>query len=348
MNIKDIAKLAETSPATVSRVINNDARVSREMREKVLEIIEKTRYKPNAIGRSLRSRSSKKLLMVLPTIDNPFYSDIVNGFEEHARKNGFSVLFCVTNRQVENERLYYDVLFTRQVDGVATFIPTITPAEINKISREYPFVACCWRGYADIDVSYVCIDNEKAVMDMMRYLIKLGHTRIAALNGDYPERTYERERERGYRRGLEEAGIPYRPEYYVPCEYGFKAGYAAARRLMSLKEPPTALFALADDRAAGVVKFLNENGYHPGVDVDVAGFDDLQVAEISTPTITTVSQPRYDLGRESAQLLLSRIDDISQPNKGVILAHKLIIRDSTRGGKPRPDAPNLLIQAEKG
>jgi alanine racemase len=330
MNIKDIAKLAGTSPATVSRIINNDVRVSREMREKVLDIIQKNKYKPNSIGRSLRSRNSKKLLMLLPTIENPFYSDIVNGFEEFARKNGFSVLFAVTNRQVENERLYYDVLFTHQVDGVATFIPTISAAEINKIAREYPFVGCCWRGYADIDVSYVCIDNEKAVMDMMRYLIKLGHTRIAALNGDYPERAYERERERGYLRGLEEAGIPFRPEYYIPCDYGFKAGYAAARHLMSLKEPPTAFFALADDRAAGVVKFLNENGYKPGVDVDVAGFDDLQVAEISTPAITTVAQPRYDLGRESAQLLLSRIEDNAQPNKGVILAHKLIIRDSTR------------------
>jgi len=347
MNIKDIARLADTSPSTVSRVVNSDPRVSREIREKVLRVIQETRYKPNSIGRSLRSRSSKKLLMVLPTIENPFYSDIVTGFEEHARKNDFSVLFAVTNRKVEIERLYYDVLFTRQVDGIATFIPTITASEINKISREYPFVACCWRGYAEIDVSYVCIDNEKAVMDMMRHLIKLGHTRIAALNGNYPERTYERERERGYRRALEEAGIPYRDEYYVACEYGFKAGYAAARQLMALPEPPTAMFALADDRAAGIVKFLNESGIRPGVDVDVAGFDDLQVAEISTPTITTVSQPRYELGRESAQLLLSRVEDNTLPNKGVILSHRLVIRDSTRKEKAHPFTPNLLVQAER-
>jgi LacI family repressor for deo operon, udp, cdd, tsx, nupC, and nupG len=347
MNIKDVAKLAGTSPSTVSRVINNDARVSPEIREKVLQVIQKTKYKPNAIGRSLRGRSSKKLLMVLPTIENPFYSDIVTGFEEHARKNGFSVLFAVTNRKVEIERLYYDVLFTRQVDGVATFIPTITASEINKISHEYPFVACCWRGYAEIDVSYVCIDNERAVMDMMRHLIGLGHTRIAALNGDYPERTYERERERGYWRALEEAGLPCRREYYIACEYGFRAGYAATGQLMAMPEPPTAIFALADDRAAGIIKFLNENGYRPGADVDVSGFDDLQVSEITTPAITTVSQPRYELGKESAHLLLSRVEDNAQPNRGVILSHKLVLRGSTREEVARPAAPAPSVQ-EKG
>lgn len=338
MNIKDIAKLANTSSATISRVINNDARVSPEMRERVLKIIEETKYRPNSIGRSLRSRHSKKLLMVLPTIENSFYSDIVTGFEEHANKNDYSVLFAITNRKVAKERMYYDVLFTRQVDAVATFIPTITPAEINKIAREYPFVACCWRSHGDIDVSYVCIDNEKAVIDTMRYLFELGHTRIAALNGDYPERAYEKERERGYRRALEEEGIAYRDEYYLPCGYSFKDGYDAAGRLMRLAEPPTAIFALADERAAGVIKYLVENGYTPGVDVDVVGFDDVQIASICTPSITTVQQPRYDLGRESAKQLLSRLENRNQPNKGVILAHRLVVRDSTHKEKLGADA----------
>ncbi len=344
MNIRDIAKLANTSSATVSRVINNDVRVSTELRERILKIIAERKYKPNSIGRSLRSRTSNKLLMVLPTIENSFYSDIVTGFEEYANKNDFSVLFAITNRKVEKERMYYDVLFTRQVDAVATFIPTITPTEINKIAREYPFVACCWRGYGDIDVSYVCIDNEKAVIDTMRYLFMLGHTRIAALNGDYPERAYEKERERGYRRALEDEGIPYREEYYMPCGYSFMDGYNAAKHLMSLSEPPTAIFALADERAAGVIKYLVENGYKPGVDIDVVGFDDVQIARICTPAITTVQQPRYDLGREAAKQLLSRLENNTQPNKGVILAHKLVIRDSTR--KENADVENCVRQLE--
>ena len=107
---------------------------------------------------------------------------------------------------------------------------------------------------------------------------------------------------------------------------------------MRLAEPPTAIFALADERAAGVIKYLVENGYTPGVDVDVVGFDDVQIASICTPSITTVQQPRYDLGRESAKQLLSRLENRNQPNKGVILAHKLIIRDSTHKEKLGADA----------
>ncbi|NLF28105.1 MAG: LacI family transcriptional regulator [Clostridiales bacterium] len=330
MNIKDIARLAGTSPATVSRILNNDARVSPQTRENVLKVIEQTQYKPNSLGRNLRSRSSKKLLMLLPTIQNPFYSDIFFSFEEHARQNGYSVLIAVTNRDPEIERLYFDVLFTRQVDGVACFLPTISFEEIQRISAEYPFVACCWRGFSELDVNYVCIDNERAVYETMQYLIGLGHRRIGILNGNYTGRMYEVEREKGYRRALESAEIPYAPELSVLCEYSHRAGYEGAKKLMALKKPPTAIMGLSDDRAAGAIKYLVENGLRPGVDVDVVGFDDLMVSEVVTPTLTTIAQPRHAIGRDAAELLLSRIEDAEAPNKGIILSHKLILRESTR------------------
>lgn len=330
MNIKDIACLAGTSPATVSRILNDDPRVSPQTRENVLKVIEQTQYKPNSLGRNLRSRSSKKLLMMLPTIQNPFYSDIFFSFEEHARQNGYSVLIAVTNRDPEIERLYFDVLFTRQVDGVACFLPVISFSEIHKIAGEYPFVACCWRGFSELDVNYVCIDNERATYDAMQYLINLGHRRIGVLNGNYTGRMYEVERERGYRRALESAGIAYAPELSVICDYNFRAGYEAAKKLMALKKPPTAIMGLSDDRASGVIKYLVENGLRPGVDVDVVGFDNVVVSEVISPSLTTVAQPRHAIGREAAALLLSRIEDASAPNKGVILSHRLIPRESTR------------------
>ena len=330
MNIKDIARLAGTSPATVSRILNEDMRVSPQTRENVLKVIEQTQYKPNSLGRNLRSRSSKKLLMMLPTIQNPFYSDIFFSFEEYARQNGYSVLIAVTNRDPEIERLYFDVLFTKQVDGVACFLPTISFEEIQRIASEYPFVACCWRGFSELDINYVCIDNERAVYEAMQYLIRLGHRRIGVFNGNYTGRMYEVEREKGYRKALEAAGIPYVPELSVICEYNHRAGYEATKKLMALKKPPTAIMSLSDDRAAGAIKYLVEHGIRPGVDVDVMGFDDVMVSEVVTPTLTTVAQPRHAIGREAAALLLSRIEDAAAPNKGVILSHKLIFRDSTR------------------
>lgn len=330
MDIKEVARLSGTSVATVSRVINNSDTVSPGTRARVQKVIEQTGYRPNHVGRNLRTQCSQKLLVMMPTISNPFYSDIIVSCEEHARANEYGVLLAVTNRNPQIERQYFDMLYTKQVDGVLSFLPTISPQEINQIASEYPFVACCWRGDERISASYVCIDNERAAYDMVAYLASLGHRRIAALNGAFPGRTYEIEREAGYKKGLAHAGIPYREEYYVKCDYSHTEAYQAADKLMHLPEPPTAIFAMSDDRAAGVIKYLWEHGYKPGVDVDVSGFDNVSVSEITTPSITTIAQPCAQLGKEAILLLIARTKDPSMSNKGIILAHSLIARGSTR------------------
>jgi DNA-binding LacI/PurR family transcriptional regulator len=333
MNIKDIAKLSGTSVATVSRVLNDDSQVTEKTRIKVLKVIEETGYKPNYVGRSLRKLSSKKLLIMLPTIINPFYSEIVEGFEDKARAEDYGVLLAVTHRKAMIEREYYDLLFTKQVDGVASFIPVIGYDEINEIARDYPFVACCWNGGSEVNANYVCIDNTKAVYETVKYLAELGHTKIAILNGEYPERLYEREREAGYLNALRHLNIPIREEYMVTCEYNHKDAYDKTAAFMALPDPPTAILALSDDRAAGVLKYLNENGFIPGQDVDVVGFDNNPISQSTTPDITTIAQPRYEIGQMAAQLLLEQIEDNKKPFKGIIMSHELIIRGSTRKEK---------------
>lgn len=330
MNIKDIAKLSGTSVASVSRVLNNDPRVTDATKQKIRKVIDETGYKPNYVGRSLRKRASKKLLIMLPTISNPFYSEIVEGFDNKAMSENFGVLLAVTHRKAEIERKYYDLLFTKQVDGVASFIPVISYEEINAISKEYPFVACCWNGGPEVNANYVCIDNEKAVYDAVKHLLELGHTRIALLNGNYRERLYEHEREKGYVSALESMNIPVRKEYMLICNYDYQSAYNKAAKLMALPEPPTAIMTLSDERAAGVVKYLNENGLTPGVDVDVVGFDNNVVSKVTTPEITTISQPRYEIGQSAAELLINQIRDNTKPFKGIIMSHQLIIRESTR------------------
>ena len=330
VNIKDIAKLSGTSVATVSRVLNNQNCVSKEVRKKVLKVIEETGYKPNVAGRDLRRQFSRRLLIMLPTIDNQFYSDIVLGFEEQARANDYEVLLAISHRKKEIEREYYSFVSTKQVDGVASFIPTISINEINKFAKSFPFVACCWRAVNDINASYVCIDNEKASYDMTNYLLSLGHKCIAVMNGNYPERIYEYEREQGYRRALQEAGIGFKSEYYLKCGYDWLSAYNACEKLLSLKKPPTAIFAMSDERAAGIIKYLNEHGYKPGEDIDVAGFDNVVMSRITTPQITTIEQPCRGIGREAFNLLKEQVEDMNSPCKGVILSHKIIIRGSTR------------------
>ncbi len=330
MNIKKVAELSGMSVATVSRVINGDGRVSEEAKQRVTAVIAETGYKPNHAGQALRKRRSGRILMMLPTIANPFYSDIVNTFERTARDKGFDILFAITNRDPNIERRYLDMLRTKQVDGMASFIPTIPETEINEIAASFPYVACCWRGGSNINASYVCIDNEKASYEMTRYLISLGHRKIALLNGDYPMRFYERERDQGFFRALAEAGLELNPQHRIYCDYSFQEGYEATARLMALRKAPTAIFAMADERAAGCIKYLNEHGIAVGKDVDVVGFDNVTISEIMTPSITTVGQPREEIGLEAANLLISRIHDRSQPDRGIIMAHKLVLRGSTR------------------
>lgn len=330
MNIKDIAKLSGTSVATVSRVLNDQTCVSKEARKRVLKVIEETGYKPNVAGRDLRRQFSRRMLIMLPTIDNQFYSDIVLGFEESARANGYEVLLAISHRKKEIEREYYSFVTTKQVDGVVSFIPTIGVDEINKIAKRFPFVACCWRASNDVNASYVCIDNEKAAYDMTNYLLSLGHKRVAAMNGNYPERVYELEREEGYKKALADSGITFNEDYYIKCGYNWDDAYEACKKLLSLDEPPTAIFAMSDERAAGIIKYLNEHGYKPGQDVDVAGFDNVVTSRLTTPAITTIEQPRREIGREAFALLKAQIDDFNTPCKGVILSHQIIVRDSTR------------------
>ncbi len=332
MDIKTIAKMADVSPATVSRVLNGKS-VSAKTYERVQRAVEESGYVPNYAGRSLRIKRSNKILVLLPTIQNPFYSDIVNAFEVNARLEGFCTLLGVTNRNPEVEKQYLDMLFTKQVDGLASFIPTIGSGEINDIAGKYPFVAMCWRGGGEVNANYVCIDNIQACYDITKYLISLGHRKIAIMNGAYKERLYEPERERGYRMAMEEAGIPVPPEYCKICGYGHQEAYMACGELMSLPNPPTAICTLSDTRAVGVVRWLQDHKFRVGRDVDVVGFDNVEVSQMVSPEITTVSQPRAELGAESARLLVGQIRNHEQSTRGVILQHKIVVRGTTRNIK---------------
>jgi DNA-binding LacI/PurR family transcriptional regulator len=331
VTIKEIAELSGTSVATVSRVLNNrDDMVAPHTRRKVLDVIEQTGYRPNNIGRALRKQKSKKMLIMLPML-NMMYTDIVRSFEEVARAKGYDVLLAITNRQPELERKYFDLVYTKQVDGVAAFIPTITYEEINAISSNFPFIACCWRGRTnDVDVNYVCIDNEKAAYDMTNYLISLGHSDIAFVYDDRQNRLFEGERFQGYQIALKQAGIPFREELCIICGPEFQSAYLACERITSMKTMPSAVFATSDERALGIVKHLQEKGFRIGRDIDVVGFDNVAYSTIPSPEITTIAQPMDEIGREAANLLLAKINNRDMSNRGVVLSHQLVIRESTR------------------
>lgn len=295
-----------------------------------MEVVNRLGYVPNSLGRNLRLMESKRLLVLLPTIQNPFYSPIINAFETYAWKKGFSTLFAVTKRSPRIEKNYMDILYSRQVDGLASFIPTIGNNEIRKIAKNFPYVAICWHNGNEVDTSYVCIDNAEAAFDMTNYLISLGHSKIAMLNGNNKERLFETDRDRGFRKALSEASLSLPPEYVITCDYGYWDGYRACEELLQLPCPPTAVFCNSDERAAGALHCVKDHGMTPGIDIDIVGFDNTSRASNNSPSITTVNQPAEEIGEEAARLLISLVHDNTRTRRGVVLRHSIVIRQSTR------------------
>lgn len=328
MTIKDIAKLSGTSVATVSRVINNDSKVRKDLKEKVLAVIKETNYIPNNMGRNLRKSKSEMILVMLPTLSNPFYSKILKGIEERANKLGYGVLLTVTHLQWKTEKKYLEMLQTRQVDGVISLFSELSINEIDDLASKYAFVQCC--EYTEgAKLSYVTIDNQKAAYSAVNYLISHGHKKIGMISGSFYKNS-EKSRENGYKRALIDAGLTFDDNYIIKSNYKPESGMESCEKLLNLKEPPTAILTVSDTLAIGAIKYLKTSGIKVGEDIEVIGFDNASITKVYDPSISTVSQPRYDLGTVSVDLLIEKINDLSVVNKGIILPHELILRNSTR------------------
>lgn len=331
MKIKDIAEMANTSVSTVSRVINGDQNVKQPTREKVLAVIKKTGYKPNVMGRNLRRQSSNNILAILPTMANPIYSAIIRGVEQRANAHHFDVVIVISHRNSALEKKYLEMLYTKEVDGVITFVSFLDDDVLEKTASQYPLVLCSGTAKCE-HLSYTCIDNERAAYDATSYLIELGHQKIARISGSFSKR-YETERDRGYERAMKKHGMNVCDEYIINDGQNYRDGYVFAKELMALDNPPTAIFASSDTIASGCIKYLGDAGIKAGVDVDVMGFDNLPLGEILTPTLSTVAQPLETLGSTAFDLLYEKMQNINSARKRVILDHKLVVRDSTRNHK---------------
>ncbi len=326
--IKDVAKAAQVSVATVSRVLNQDKNVSPQTRQRVMEVVQQVGYTPNMLGRNLRRKNTERVLVLIPSLSNQFLSGVIRGVESAAKEKELQVMISATHNDPETEKGYLAMLYNRSVDGIILVGSTLGREEISRLANRYPLVMCSeWiEGAA---VSAVGIDNEQAAFDAVNALLAGGRKRVAVVSN---EEVYSaRLRTQGYRRALSQAGLTYRPEYEVEhYEYTYRAGMRACRNLMALPEPPDAIFAVSDELAAGVCKALIEQGITPGREVDVFGFDNTTMSKVVTPSISTVSQPRKKIGETALELLWKRMEYPETSSQLVLLPHELVLRDSSR------------------
>lgn len=325
--IREVAAMANVSVATVSRVLNDSGIVSYKARAAVLRAIRETDYSPNLLGRSLRRTETRIVLVLLPTIANPFYSGVVKGMEEIASEYGYNVMMCDTASDPEKEKLYTDLLRNRLADGIIFLSPEMKSNELSELAGQLPVVQCS-EYKEEAGISTVAIDNSKAAYTAICHLINMGHKRISMISVKN-DLISARKREEGYRAALMDHGIRYDAGLIEYGDYSFKSGIRAGNTIIYMKERPTAVFAISDIMAIGAIKAVREAGLQVPNDIAVMGFDNISFSSMCSPTLSTISQPRYDIGSIAMKLLVKQLENGLAARETIFLEHELIIREST-------------------
>jgi LacI family transcriptional regulator len=340
--ISDVAKRAGVSPVTVSRVINSAKNVSPATREKVQQAIEELGYIPNVAARSLRSKRTRALALVVPDITNPFWTTVARGVEDAAQSHSYSVLLCNTDESPTKQLRYLDVVASQRVDGV---IIAPCDSDVRNLAslrtRDIPTVVID-RRIEGWDVDSVYGDSISGARALVGHLIELGHRRIAMISGPQKASTAE-DRVTGYCMALSEAGLPLDPRLIKRGEFRAVSGEHLAYQVLDEGLNPTAIFAANNAIAIGVIDALEKRGLAIPQDVALVCFDDFHNASRFFPFLTVVVQPAYEMGMNAAQLLFSRLEARAtlQP-RHVVLPTRLIIRYSCGSGlKEGHAAPSL-------
>ena len=327
-NIQQVAKQAGVSVATVSRVLNGKDKVTAKTKQKVEEAIQYLNYEPSMLGRNLRNSESRIVLILIPSISNPFYFEIIKGIENMALSQNYSILLCETDSKPEKEEIYFDLVRKKMADGIISMDPAVNVETLKELAENHAIIQCSEYG-GGIGIPYVTIDSEEASYRAVQHLIQIGHRKIALMNSD-EKFLYARERRMGYERALQEHGIPLNRDYiFYTQELGFEQGQLAMKKILQLQDRPTAVFAVSDLLAIGALKEINAAGLHVPEDVAVVGFDKIDFSNMTNPALTTVAQPMYKMGTVAARMLIEKIQ--GKPVDSVVLGHELVIRESTTG-----------------
>jgi LacI family transcriptional regulator len=299
--ILDVAGRAGVSAATASRVLSGSAHaVSVGTRRRVLAAARGLGYLPNMLARSLLTRETSAVGVLVPDVSNPYYAVILRGIEDAAGETGRAVILCNTDRRPDKLRSYLRTLLERRVDGLIVAGGAIRRADLAHLRGAPPVVVV---GRHDVPFPSVRVDNVRAAMAATRHLIDLGHRRIACLAGP-PASSTAVDRLAGYRRALLSSGLAVRPDDVVTAEFSLDGGRRGAERLYARDDPPTAVVAGSDQMAIGVLRALHERGLRVPDDVSVVGFDDSPLAACTIPALTSVAIPMYEIGRGAMGLLL--------------------------------------------
>ncbi|QHS21835.1 LacI family transcriptional regulator [Virgibacillus sp. MSP4-1] len=326
VTIKEIAEMAQVSRSTVSRVLNDSGYVSEEAREKVEKVIEETGYVPSQYAKSLRTKKTKVIGVILPTIQTETPSRIVTGLGKELEKHGYQILLANTNHNKEKELEYLDLLQVRQVDGIVLIATNTAPELIKKI-REIP-IPVVMIGQEAEDVMYVSYNDYDAARALTSLFIQKGHTKIGFIGVDESDKAVGILRKQGYYDEMQANGLPVEKNWVQKAVFNIDSGYDAMKKIhTSASDLPTAVFAVTDRLAIGAMSYLKQEGLRIPDDVAVAGIGASEISQYIHPKLTTIDYQNEKAGEEAAKQLLSCIHSKKVKDK-IILDYRLIEKDS--------------------
>lgn len=331
VTIKDVALRANVAPSTVSRVIANSPRISEATKQKVNKAMEELGYHPNLNARSLASQSTQTIGLVMPSsgdmvFQNPFFPSVLQGISEGAREKNYALHMTTGKSEKETFEAVVQMVQGKRVDGVILLNSRVEDMVISYLKeRSFPFILI-GKPYKDVEeITHVDNDNFRAMKEATEYLIQLGHHKIAFIGGSL-ELVVTVDRLLGYERALRNANIELNDDYIVHESFLREGGQVGVAELMALNSPPTAIVVTDDFMTLGVLNKLDELGIRVPEDISIVSFNNVLLAEMAKPPLTSVDINIFELGYQASKNLIQKVENDKEPTKRIIISHQLIER----------------------
>ncbi|HEY2421125.1 MAG TPA: catabolite control protein A [Neobacillus sp.] len=330
ITIYDVAREANVSMATVSRVVNGNPNVKPVTRKKVLEVIERLGYRPNAVARGLASKKTTTVGVIIPDISNIFFAELARGIEDIATMYKYNIILSNSDQNMDKELHLLNTMLGKQVDGLVFMGGNITAVHVEEFEKSQVPIVLAGSIEETGKIPSVNIDYEQAVFDSVKEFIEKGHKNIAFVVGPLHEPKNSEKKLKGYQNALKEAGIPFNEELLVEGDYTYDSGLEAFDKLMEASKRPTAILVGSDEMALGVVHGAEDKGYKIPEDFEIITSDNTRLSLMVRPQLTTVVQPLYDIGAVAMRLLTKLMNKEKVNEHIVVLPHRIEHRQSTK------------------
>ena len=324
--MKDIARLAQVSTSTVSHVINGSRFVSDEIREKVMRIVVELNYTPSYIARSLKVKATKTIGLLVTATNNPFFSEVMAGVEQYCQKNQYNLIIATTGGDAKRLQQNLQTLIHKQVDGVLLMCGDSRFQADMELEVSLPLVVMDW-WFTELNADKILENSEYGGYLATKSMVDAGHQKIGIITGNL-RKSVAKNRLQGYKKALSEANIVLNPDWIVESHFDFEGGIVGAQKLLSLSDRPTAIFCCSDTIAIGAYQAIQNQGLRIPQDISIMGYDDIELARYLFPSLSTISQPKAELGKLAVETLLQRIQEPNENYRTLVLEPTCILRES--------------------